>query len=75
MDDDMRKLLDGVEDGEPTRHQIDPDEEDPVSNETADEAWEHYQKTGFVNPFHAVELQRRQNEQRDDNDSLFDDLE
>jgi hypothetical protein len=71
--DDFQKLLDGVRDGEPTRHQIDPDEEDPVTDETADEAWEEYQRSGLVNPFHAVEMQRRQNKQREEqsDDSLF----
>lgn len=75
-DEDFLRLIDGVIDGEPTRHQLDPDDEDPVCNETADEAEETLAKRGLVNPFHAVDLQRRQNERREQqDDSLFDDLE
>lgn len=64
--DDFHALLDGVRAGNPTAHQIDPDERDPVSGETADEAEETLQKRGLVNPFHAIELQRRQNRRRRD---------
>lgn len=74
-DDDLRKLLDGVRDGDPTRHQLDPEEPDPVSGETADDAEERLHRTGLVNPFHAVELQRRQNARREKSDSLIEILE
>ncbi len=60
----MQQLLDGVVDGQSVRHQLAPDEGDPVSNETADEAWQTFQKRKHVNPFHAVELQRQQDEER-----------
>ena len=74
--DDLHELIDGVLDGEPTRHQLDPDDSDPVTDETADEAWEEFQRSGLVNPFHAVEMQKRQNEnRREQDDSLFGDLE
>lgn len=74
--DELFALLAGVRGGEPTRYQSDPDEADPVVGETADEAWETYQRRGLVNPFHAQELQRRQSEQRAaESDSLMDTLE
>ena len=73
--DDLRKLLDGVRDGDPIRHQLDPDEADPVCDETADEAEESLRETGLVNPFHAAELQRRQAERRrETSSSLMDTL-
>ncbi len=62
--DRMQQLLDGVRDGQPPRYQLDPDERDPVCNETADEAWMTFKRRGLVNPFHAKELQRRQDEER-----------
>lgn len=58
------KLLAGVRAGDPTRHQCDPDEKDPVLGETAAEAWETYERTGMVNPLHARALQAMQNEAR-----------
>ena len=76
MTDELHKLVDGVLDGDPTRHQIDPDEKDPVVGETADEAWEKFQRTGLVNPFHAIEMQKRQNADREGNsESLMGTLE
>lgn len=39
---------------------IPPQEEDPIDGETADEAYERYQKTGIVNPFHADTIKRRE---------------
>lgn len=59
-DDPMLQLLNGVQDGQPARYQLDPDERDPVTNDTAEEALETYQKSGLVNPFHAGALQQRQ---------------
>ena len=74
---DFEKLLDGVREGNPTKHQTPPDEEDPVCGETADEAEASMEKNGLVNPFHAAELQRRQNKRRreeQEGKSLFGDL-
>ena len=64
MADKFSSMIGAAVDGDPTRVQCEPDEEDPVCHETADEAWEKYQLRGLVNPFHAVELQRRQNAER-----------
>lgn len=76
MTADLRKLLDGVHTGNPTKHQIDSDKRDPVSDETADDAEESLKETGLVNPFHAVELQRRLDERRrEQSESLMDTLE
>lgn len=76
MTDDLRKLLDGVRAGDPIHYQIDPGERDPVSGETADDAEASLKATGLVNPFHAVELQRRRDERRrKQSESLMDTLE
>lgn len=75
---DFEKLLAGVREGDPTKHQIDPGETDPVCGETADEAEASMKKNGLVNPFHAIELQRRQNKRRREQQkdkSLFEGLE
>lgn len=56
----VRDAVDGALNSDHEQYQLDPDEEDPVCGETADEAWETYQRRGLVNPFHAEELQRRQ---------------
>lgn len=60
----MKDVVTGVMSGDHSRYQIEPDEKDPVCGETADEAWEKFERTGMVNPAHAHELQRRQNELR-----------
>jgi hypothetical protein len=74
--DKFDALIDAAVDGDPTRVQCDPDERDPVCAETADEAWDTFQQTGLVNPFHAVSMQHRQNtEQQEKDRSLVDALE
>lgn len=60
----MLQLLAGVRDGNRTRYQRDPDEKAPVTGQTADEAWGALKKRGLVDPFHADELQRRQDKNR-----------
>lgn len=63
-DKTIHDAVDGALSGNHGAYQIAPDERDPVCDETADEAWEKYQRRGLVNPFHAHELQRRQSEKR-----------
>jgi hypothetical protein len=38
---------------------IPPGKEDPIDEETADEAFQRYLETGVINPFHADTIQSR----------------
>ena len=64
------QLVTSVREGRtPSVPQINPEEEDPVSGETAREAFEKKQngETAFVNPFHAETMEQMRKSSLEEN--------